>query len=332
MEPYKTRWLVKKIIIDYLSKEMPKEIKDIKSLLLVLLSVGLVSTWIYHIYDKTIYSQRRTEVYVKDSAAVADAIKDSLTKIYSTTISDLDYQLSSTRLNADSLKIRLDDKLEEINQLKTEIAGILNKRGFSKSDLSLARQKINQLQQRVNELSDQHLSMEDEKKQISTVLEQLTLNADTLQRNIRRLSDENQSLTEKVNLASIFIASEVKIDAIDVRGGNEESTSQAKKTDKFVASFVVQNRIAQFTNAELITVLIHPDGQTLQSTVWDSGSFDTENEGKKNYTRKIRFDYVKGEEKHLLFSIETEKCQKGTYTFQLWHNGILIGKATKTLG
>jgi hypothetical protein len=311
---------------------MPKEIKDIKSLLLVLLSIGLVSTWIYHIYDKTIYSQRRTEVYVKDSAAVADAIKDSLTKIYSTTISELDYQLNSTRLNADSLKTRLDDKLEEINRLKMEIAGILNKQGFSKSDLSLARQKINELQQRADELTGQNLNMEDEKKHLSTVLEQLTLNVDTLQRNIRRLSDENQSLIEKVNLASIFIASDIKIDAIEVKGSSEESTSQAKKTDKFVASFVVQNRITQFDNAELTTVLIQPDGQALQSTVWDSGSFDTKNEGKKKYTRKIRFDYVKGEEKHLLFSIETEKCQKGTYTFQLWHNGILIGQATKTLG
>ena len=208
---------------------MPKEIKDIKSLLLVLLSIGLVSTWIYHIYDKTIYSQRRTEVYVKDSAAVADAIKDSLTKIYSTTISELDYQLNSTRLNADSLKTRLDDKLEEINRLKMEIAGILNKQGFSKSDLSLARQKINELQQRADELTGQNLNMEDEKKQLSTVLEQLTLNVDTLQRNIRRLSDENQSLIEKVNLASIFIASDIKIDAIEVKGSSEESTSQAKK-------------------------------------------------------------------------------------------------------
>lgn len=316
----------------YLSKDMPKEIKDIKSLLLVLLSIGLVSTWIYHIYDKTIYSQRRTEVYIKDSAAVADAIKDSLTKIYSTTISDLDYQLNSSQVNADSLKIRLDDKVKEINQLKMEIAGILNKQGFSKSDLRLARQKINELQQRVDELNGENLSMENEKKQLSTVLEQLILNADTLQRNIRRLSDENQSLTEKVSLASIFIASEVKIDAIDVRGASEGFTSKAKKTDKFVASFVVQNRIAQFINAELTTVLIQPDGQTLQSTVWDSGSFDTKNEGKKNYTRKIRFDYTKGEEKHLLFSIDTEKCQKGIYTFQLWHNGILIGRATKTLG
>jgi hypothetical protein len=50
---------------------------------------------------------------------------------------------------------------------------------------------------------------------------------------------------------------------------------------------------------------------------------------RKNYTRKIKFDYEKGEQKHLLFSIDTERCQKGVYTFQVWHNGIMIGRQQK---
>jgi hypothetical protein len=305
--------------------------KDIKPLLLLLLSIGLVSTWIYHIYDKTMYSHRRTEVYIKDSAAVADAIKDSLNKIYSATIKDLDNRLNYSRVNADSLQSTLDNKLNEINRLKSEIGGILNKRHFSKNDLVTDKQKIKELQQRVNELRGHNLTMEKEKNQLTSVLEQMTQNVDTLQQNIRRLSIENESLNEKISLASIFIASEIKIDAIQVKKLGEEPTSHAKKTDKLVASFIVQNRVNQFSNAELTTVLIKPDGQVMQSTVWDSGSFDTKNEGKKNFTRKIKFDYEKGEQKNLLFTIDTEKCQKGIYTLQLWHKGIMIGQATKKL-
>ena len=305
--------------------------KDIKPLLIVLLSIGLVSTWVYHLYDKTIYSQRKTEVYIKDSAAVADAIKDSLNKIYTATISELDTRLNYSRVNADSLQNKLESKLKEINLLKSEIGGILNKRDFSKKDLGEARQKIGELQQKVDELNGQKITMEEEKKQLSNVLTQLSQNVDTLQRNIRRLYNENEALNEKVNLASIFIASELKIEAIEVKGASEEPTSHAKKTDKFVASFIVQNHVNQFSNAELTTVLLQPDGQVMQSTVWDSGSFDTKNDGKKSFTRKIKFDYIKGEQKNLLFSIDTEKCQKGTYTFQVWHNGIMIGQAIKTL-
>ena len=305
--------------------------RDIKPLLLVLLSIGLVSTWVYHIYDKTQYSQQKTELYIKDSAALAEAIKDSLSKIYASTIIDLDNRLSYSKLSADSLQSSLDSKLQEINSLKSEIGGILNKSNFSKTDLGTAKQKIGELQQKVDELSGQNSTMEEEKKQLTDILVQVTQNVDSLQRNIRRLSSENDALNEKINLASVFIASELKIEAVEVKGTNEESTSQAKKTDKFIASFIVQNRVSEFSNAELTTVLVKPDGQVLQSTVWDSGTFDAKNDGKKNFTRKIKFDYEKGEQKYLLFSVDTENCQKGVYTFQVWHNGIMIGKATKKL-
>ena len=64
--------------------------RDIKSLLLVLLSTGLVCTWVYHLYDKTMYRQGRTQVYIKHSIAVAEGIRDSLYKIYNATIT-VDY-------------------------------------------------------------------------------------------------------------------------------------------------------------------------------------------------------------------------------------------------
>ena len=66
--------------------------RDIKSLLLVLLSAGLILTWVYHLYDKTMYSQRRTEVYIKDSIAVAEGIQDSLYKLYNSTITEDDIE------------------------------------------------------------------------------------------------------------------------------------------------------------------------------------------------------------------------------------------------
>ena len=320
--------------------------KDKKPLLMVLLSIALVSVWVYHIYDKNQYSQQKVVELVNDSDMVVGVIKDSLNESFSKTIMDLDSRLDSIQTNADSLKrqlktsndneltlkAELDERLKEINRLKLEIRNLLDKKDFSRTDSKITRQKIRQLQEKVNELSEQNASMEEEKKQLENQLQQLTQNVDSLQINIRRLSVQNEALNEKVRLATVFIASEVKIDAIDVRGSTEENTSQARKTDKFVASFIVQNRVNQFSNVEVNTVLIQPDGKVLQRTVWGSGTFDVKNGGKKSFTRKIRFDYEKGEQKHLLLTVDTEKCQKGVYTFQVWHNGIMIGKATKKLG
>jgi len=315
----------------YLSGKRDRlEMRDTKPLLLLLLAIGLISTWVYHIYDKAQYSKQKTEAS-EDPTSAIDSSKDSLSNIYSATIANLETRPSYSITKEDSLKNRLGERLTEIRVLKNEIKGLLNKSNFSNIDLSLAKEKIATLQEKVDELNDQRTNMEEEKNQLNTVLENLTQSVDTMQRNIRRLSTENASLNEKIALASVFVASELKIEAIAVKGTSEESTSQAKKTDKFVASFVVQNRVNQFSNVELTTVLLTPDGQVMQSTVWDSGSFDTKSEGRKSFTRKIKFDYEKGEQKNLLFSIDTEKCQKGTYIFQLWHNGIKIGQATKTL-
>jgi len=306
--------------------------RDIKSVLLVLLSAGLISTWVYHLYDKTIYSNRRTEVYIKDSTAVADAIRDSLQKIYSLTITNLDVRLDSTKINADSLKGQLDTKLDEIYKLRNDIGSILKNRNATRADLSNARGMIGELQQRVDELKNQNTSMEEEKKRLTDVLDQLNNDMKGLEQNIKRLGDENKTLTEKINVASIFVASEVKLTPVTVKDQREQETNQAKKTTKFVISFNVQNNISESNEAEVVIVIVKPDGQVLQNSVWDAGSFETRNEGRKNYTLKMKFDYQKGEPKHLLFSLNADKYEKGNYNLQIYHNGVMIGKTTKTLG
>ena len=73
--------------------------RDIKPLLLVLLSIGLVSTWVYHIYDKANNRSERSDVHAADSAMVAGAIKDSLNSLYSAALRDLDTRLDSTQVN-----------------------------------------------------------------------------------------------------------------------------------------------------------------------------------------------------------------------------------------
>ena len=305
--------------------------RDTRSLLLVLLSAGLMATWIYHLYDKTMYSQRRTEVYIKDSIAVAEGIRDSLYKLYNSTITDLDTRLDSSVNSSDSLKSELTLKAEQIQNLQKEINGILNKKGASKEELSLARKKISELRQMVEDLRSQKQSMEGEQKRLNAIMAQLNGDIQGLQQNMKRLDEENKSLTEKINLASVFIASELKLSPVTVKSNKEEETNQAKKVKKFVLSFLVQNNVNQYYNAEVFVVLTGPDGQVLQNPVWESRTMDTKNEGKKEYTLKVRFDYEKGEQKRHIFSIDADEYQKGNYTLQIYHNGYMIGQTVKTL-
>ncbi len=297
-----------------------------------MLSLGLVGTWVYHLYDKTQYSQRRTEIFIKDSIAVAEGVRDSLQKIYTATINDLDIRLDSTRLTADSIKTQLNVKLGEIYKLKGEIDGILKNRGATKADLQLARSKINELQGLVDDLRNQKNTMEEEKQRLNGVLAQLAGDFEGLQQTMKKLDAENNLLKEKVNQASVFVASELKLVPVTVKNDKELETEQAKKATKFVISFAVQNNINEYSNADVYVVITQPDGQIVKNDdVWESTTTSTANGNKISYTRKVRFDYEKGETKRLLFSVNADEYLKGNYTVQLYHNGYAIGKTSKTL-
>ena len=306
--------------------------KDIRSLLLVLLSTGLVATWVYHIYDKARYSQaaREAAAPVTDTAALS-SMRDSLQKAYSEKVSSLDLRLDSTRSATDSLQIQLTQRVDEINRLKSQISSVLKNPNSSAAQLKEARQMMSELEERVEELHDQNEAMESEKKDLTVKLEQITGEAGKMEQNIRRLDEENKDLREKIKAASVFMVSAIHFTAIDLRNDKEQETVQSKKADKFVTSFILQNNINSLTNAEVYVVITEPDGHVLQNSTWNSGTFDTKSEGKKTFTRRVKFDYEKGEQKQVIFSLDWDNFQKGKYTLQLWYMGVLIGQSEKDL-
>ena len=81
-------------------------------------------------------------------------------------------------------------------------------------------------------------------------------------------------------------------------------------------------------NAEVVVVVSDPAGKALNTEVWDVGSFETKTEGRKIYTRKVRFEYSKGEAKQLIFTLEPNSFEKGTYKLSLYHNGVRIGQSS----
>ncbi|MBP7108809.1 MAG: hypothetical protein KBA90_09620, partial [Chitinophagaceae bacterium] len=285
--------------------------RDTKSLLLILLSFGLVGTWVYHLYDKTKYSKQRTEIYIKDSIAVAEGIQDSLHKLYSSTITNLDAELDSTKSNAGQLKGELGNKLSEINRLKAEIAAILKKNNVKKEDIELARKKTTELQLLVQQLTSRNNTVEEEKQQISVALDNVNIQMKNMEGNVQQLTNENKVLAEKVTIASTFNASEISLTPVAVRNDKEKETSAADKVSKLVVSFAVQNNISDEPVSEIYVVITQPDGKVLKTDVWDAFSIDTRKEGKKSYTRKVRFDYERGENKKLLFSLNADDYMKG---------------------
>ena len=112
--------------------------RDSKNLLLVLVSVGLMGTWIYHLYDKSRYSNHTARVLVNDTTATQEAVRDSLQRLFTEKSQELD----TTRSLTDSLRGSLDSTMSKVLALRRQIGDILKNRNATNTDLKKARELI----------------------------------------------------------------------------------------------------------------------------------------------------------------------------------------------
>jgi len=299
--------------------------RDNKSLLLALLAAGLIVTWVYHLYDKNQYSNQTREIFVKDTAAVAQAVSDSLRKIYSQMLD----QLGVEKIQMDSSYLPKDEyeqKIFEINKLHLEIADILKRKALTPGDFNEARTKINDLQEKIIEFKAGDTLLVTRPKKPNETPSALNGEGNALHQTTQKTGSASKEIVQGINDIPVFKASQIKFAAYSVRSDQKETeTTEQNKAYKFVSSFIVKNSSADVKNAEIIVVISDPSGKSLNTEVWDAGSFETKAEGKKIYTRKVKFEYNKGEAKHLIFSLEPDSFEKGTYKLSLYHNGIRIG-------
>jgi len=304
--------------------------KDSKNLLLILVCTALLLTWIYHLYDKSQYSRHQFEVLVKDTLATQEAIKDSLQRLFNEKSEELD----TTKIKEDSLKGTLDSTMLKIYSLRIQITNILKNRNATNADLKRAKDLISEYQEKIEEMKAQNSDLEAERTRLNGILAQLNDQMKDLQDDNKKIAQENKDLTETINEASTFIASELCLSAVSVRPGKKEIEAySAKKANKFIFSFALQNNIAKSDDYDVYVVITQPDNKVLQNDVWGAGAdyFTSKTEGTKAYTAKIHFDYNKGEKKKLIYTIQPDNFLSGTYTFQVYQNGVSIGETTKQL-
>jgi hypothetical protein len=309
--------------------------RDTKSLsllllssVLFLLSIILLCTWGYQYYHQI--QQDNTKVPFAATAApstVPDATRDSLLKIYKVTLNTLDNRLDTAWYYTDSLKGNLDINLREFYTLRDEIAAMLQDKSAN-VDLNLARKKIGELQQKVQMLRYRNSDVENENKRLKAILEQLGKETQGIQQNSKQVEQENKNLADKVSAMTTI--STVNLSLAALANNDQQETAVAGQAEKLVGSFTVKNTGNNYSKCDIIIVVLQPDGQVLQKSAWESGSFET-TEGRKVYSCKVRCETTKGESKKLNFSITADNYQKGNYTLQIYHNGIMIGKASKVL-
>jgi len=320
-------------------KEPKPYLLTIVSIFLIM-SVALLATTAYLYFKKPSEPSVVYKINNISSNSIGSTKRDSLQKIYSATIRDLNESFAELSEkdtstvqpktgNIYSANGKNKDTSLAFDKLNKEINMILSDKS-SNADLELAKNKINELQLMVDALKNKNNQIVKENEQLYNMLKQYT---DTRKKNEAPLKtyEAPQSIIPKTSSNTAILKAEyVLLSAVTSTNFLDNETNQVDETDKLVASVMLKNYSSQNTVSEVMVVIRQPDGKVLQNSNWETGIFYSK-DGKQIYSKKLRFNNSGGETKKLSFSLEAEKYLPGKYTVEVYYDGSVIGRAFKIL-
>ena len=292
-----------------------------------LISVGLLVTTIYLYFNSGPTSTVAFSNEKKRAVETVNNTKDSLTKIYATTIKNLDAAFAVIPAGYSNNSERgIKDTSAALQKLRNEI-NILLADTNSAPDLTSARVKIDELQLVVTDLKNKNTLIKKENERLLNMLEEDTYTPK--KKEIEDINPAEERNRTKKKKGLFFRADNIQVMANNSTELIEKETTKAIETDKLICSFTLKNNNTQNTALDIIVVVVQPDGKVLQSSNWETGIFYTSS-GKQIYSKKLRLNN-NDEAKKLSFSLETEKYLPGKYTIVVYYDGAEIGRAIKVL-
>lgn len=298
--------------------------KGYKNIIIGGLSAALIAVSGYLVYakndtSKTIH-QQETQI------ATVSNEKSEIQASFDASLARLD-SMSTVNTNLSS---QLADKNEEIAKAKSEIRSILNKKNASAAELSRAKTLIASLNEKITTLEENVAKLTQENQLLSNDNIVLKQEKEKLTTDLATTTEVKQNLEKKVDVASTLNASNIVITPINVKkSGKEKVSTTAKRVDKLLVSFDVDNRIVQSGSTDVYVLVLDPEGKALNT---GTETFTTRDAVNLAYTAKLPVDMETAKKKNVEFAFTPgTNFVKGNYTIQIYQNGFLIGQSTREL-
>ena len=297
-----------------------------KNIIIGVLAAGLLGTWGYLLYDKNKSGEKIASQTVQISNL--DSSKTEIQREFDNALARLD---SVTGAN-NNLQGQLSDRQKDIDAKKSEIRRILNDKNATAAQLTKARGMITDLNTKISNLEADVARLTGENQELTVANTGLQQERSVLQKNLATTNSEKEELSKTVDVASTFSASNIQVTPVnEKKSGKEKTTATAKRVDKLVISFDVENRIAKSGAADMYIIVTDPSGKVISDASLGSGTLNTRNDGDKPFTSKVALDYVQGQRKTLSFPIRNADFSTGDYKVEIYHNGFKIGEAVRNL-
>lgn len=302
----------------------PKAGKNYKNIIIAVLGAGLITVSGFLISTKN----KSTETIKLQETQISkvNTEKMDVQASFDASLSRLD---SMSTVN-NGLESQLVDKNAEIAKVKTEIRSILNKKNASAAELSRAKTLIASLNDKISSMEMDITQLKQENQLLNNDNVVLKEEKATLSQNLATTTEIKQNLEKKVDVASTLNASNIVITSINVKkSGKEIASTTAKRIDKFLVSFDVNNRIIQSGSTDVYVIVLGPDGKAIST---GTETFASREEGDKAFTAKVPVDLETAKKKNVEFAfIPKDNFVQGNYTIKIYQNGFLIGQGTKEL-
>ena len=297
-----------------------------RNVLVGVLAVALLGTWAYLLWDKN-KNNEKLQVTETQSANYMSQ-RDSLKMMYD----DAEMRLDSITGANNSLQGEKSDLQKQIDANKAEIKRILNDKNATAADLKRARNMIANLNNQIAGLEAEVARLTGENQELTASNTMLTQEKTDLEQNLQSTVTQKEELERTVDVASTFSASNIQITPVnEKKSGKEKSTTTAKRVDKLVVSFDVENRIAKSGPADMYIIVTAPDGKVITDASLGSAMLTTRTEGDKEFTTRVPVEYQQGTRKNLQFPIRQADFQTGDYRIEIYHNGFKIGEGVRSL-
>jgi len=289
-----------------------------KNNIIIVLLIALVGTWAYLLWDK---SQSRDTIELQ-SAQIEnlDADKAAIQREFEQAIVRLDSVTSSNT----TLSNQVAEQQRDIDSQKTAIKKILSDRNATRSALEKARGMVSDLNGKIAALENQISMLRQENMELNQANTTLQGEKQGLEQDLSKSTAQNAALAKTVEIGSTFTASSIQISSIDVKpGGKEKITASAKRVDKLLVRFDIDNRIAPSGPADMYLIVSDPSGKVIT----EKGSvLPTREDGGRPYTALIAVNYEKGTRQKVEFPVRAGQYNKGNYRLEIYHNGFKIGE------
>jgi hypothetical protein len=289
-----------------------KDNSKITLIAIILILLGVIGYLVFSNQQKEEENIAQAQKMESDSLEISKKIKD---------LEEL--QLAYERMKADkeALGLETDSLDKQIQKLNDYIAAV--KKGNAK--------EIKDLKNKINEIQADLIKKENELQTLIRTNDTLRAKAENLYKenqamgdSISNLSAVKSELSEKVAIASVLKAENIKVSVLNSKGKElEKDEFKAKTIDKLKVSFNLgENKVARRNQKDIYLRVVEPNGAVL----FTGDKFFTA-EGKEiPYTDKKSINFDNTKQPVIFLYMKGSPYKTGKYTIELFAETSKIGE------